>query len=118
MPPKSNNEGPNPKKITNYKESITYRSIKWDVDQRDFRSAFETMQSLSKNPMMDKKHANMMDILVQAYEGGDHSDALVAKLNETVEDFFKEMADKGGIHQQKLTIDPFDQPSSEDPNNN
>jgi hypothetical protein len=111
-----NQGGKNPpkiEKIKDYKNSIMYRIIEDDFENKNFRSILKEMESMSKNPLMNQKHASMMDVLIQAYEGGDHSDKLIEQLKKTVDEYFQELVDKGLIHQQKMTIDSIDSPEGQ-----
>ena len=72
MSPDSGDGNGNIKKVKNYKDSMFYRMLQGELEDKNYRSVLESMQNLSNNPLMDKKHANMMDVLIQAYEGGDH----------------------------------------------
>lgn len=88
---------PVPKKVENYTESIMYRMLQGELEDKNYHSVLTHIQNLSKNPLMDQKHASMADILVQAYDAGDHSEALGTQLKNTVEEFFKELVAKGLI---------------------
>ncbi|MBI5466026.1 MAG: hypothetical protein HY974_01905 [Candidatus Kerfeldbacteria bacterium] len=116
--PKEQPDSQSIKKLEDYKDSILYRVIQDDISKGDLKSALKLVHSLGQAEYMSGNESSMLDVLIQAYESGDTSPALVEQFRSTVEKIFQELQNKGLIHQTgKRTIEsvPLPRPENDEP---